>query len=105
MIETIKEYLPDILAVYGALVAISTVIVKYTPTKKDDEILSKIIKFLDSNLKTLFYDEQRISLARFSAAKRCRLRQSTIPRGAHPKPTYWLFGRVFCSIGSIAFAL
>ena len=48
MIETIKEYLPDIMAVYGALVAISTIIVKYTPTKKDDEILSKIIKFLDT---------------------------------------------------------
>ena len=54
MIETIKEYLPDILAVYGALVAISTIIVKYTPTKKDDEILSKIIKFLDDFLLVVF---------------------------------------------------
>ena len=47
MIEFIKEHWDDILAVYGAVVAICTVIVKYTPTKKDDDILAKIIKILD----------------------------------------------------------
>lgn len=47
MIEFIKEHWNDILAVYGGVVAICTVIVKYTPTKKDDDILAKIIKILD----------------------------------------------------------
>ena len=47
MIDFIKEHLEDVLAVYGAIVAISTVIVKYTPTKKDDAILTKIINILD----------------------------------------------------------
>lgn len=47
MIDFIKTHWEDILAVYGAVVAISTVIVKYTPTKKDDELLAKIIKILD----------------------------------------------------------
>lgn len=47
MIEFIKEHWNDILAVYGAVVAICTVVVKYTPTQKDDDILAKIIKILD----------------------------------------------------------
>lgn len=47
IIELLKNHLEDVLAVYGALVAISTVIVKYTKTTKDDEILAKVIKFFD----------------------------------------------------------
>ena len=41
------EWLETILALYGALVALSTVIVKLTPTTKDNEILDKIVKFFD----------------------------------------------------------
>jgi hypothetical protein len=42
------EYWDDILAIYGGVVAICTVIVKLTPSTKDDEILGKIILFLDT---------------------------------------------------------
>lgn len=37
----------DILAAYGALVAFSTIVVKFTPTTKDDEFLAKVVKFFD----------------------------------------------------------
>ena len=42
-----------IMAIYGALVAICTIIVKWTPSEKDDGILAKIIAFLD-NFSTAF---------------------------------------------------
>ena len=41
------EHWQDILAIYGGVVAISTVIVKWTKTDKDDKILNKIIAFFD----------------------------------------------------------
>lgn len=37
----------SVLAIYGGIVAISTVIVKWTKTDKDDKILNKIIAFFD----------------------------------------------------------
>jgi hypothetical protein len=37
----------NILAIYGAVVALATTIVKITPSTKDDEILGKVIKVLD----------------------------------------------------------
>ena len=37
----------NILAIYGAAVALATTIVKITPSQKDDEILGKVIKVLD----------------------------------------------------------
>ena len=37
----------EIAALYGLLVAISSIIVKWTPNKKDDEILSKIVDFFN----------------------------------------------------------
>ena len=43
----IIEHWQDILAIYGGIVAVATVIVKLTPNTKDNEILDKIIKFLD----------------------------------------------------------
>lgn len=43
----ILEHGQDILAVYGGVVAISTIIVKWTKTDKDDKILNKIIAFFD----------------------------------------------------------
>ena len=42
------EHWDDILAIYGGVVAICTVIVKLTPSTKDNEILGKIILFLDT---------------------------------------------------------
>ena len=41
------EHLETILAIYGGLVAISTAIVKFTKTDKDDKILAKVVKFFD----------------------------------------------------------
>lgn len=37
----------NILAIYGAIVALATVIVKVTPTTRDDEILGKVIAVLN----------------------------------------------------------
>ena len=38
----------DILAVIGAVVTASSLIVKLTPTPKDDQVLGKIIKILSA---------------------------------------------------------
>lgn len=43
----ILEHIDDVLAIYGALVAVCTVIVKCTKTDKDDKILNKVVKFAD----------------------------------------------------------
>lgn len=43
----IIQHWSDILALYGGIVAISTTIVKLTPSTKDNEILDKIIRFFD----------------------------------------------------------
>lgn len=48
MLNWIMEHIDDLLAIYGGLVAICTVIVKLTPSTKDDELLGKIIKVLDT---------------------------------------------------------
>lgn len=48
MLNWIMEHWDDILAIYGGVVAICTVIVKLTPSTKDNEILGKIILFLDT---------------------------------------------------------
>lgn len=45
--ENIIEYANQALAVIGALVTASTIIVKCTPSQKDDAVLAKIITFLD----------------------------------------------------------
>jgi len=37
----------EIVALYGLLVAISSIIVKWTPTEKDDIILNKIVDFFN----------------------------------------------------------
>lgn len=47
MIDWILNHWQDILAIYGCIVAISTVIVKWTKTDKDDKMLNKIIAFFD----------------------------------------------------------
>ena len=58
----IFEHLDDILAIYGALVAVCTVIVKCTKTDKDDKILNKVVKFADL-FSTVFTKEDAAKLA------------------------------------------
>lgn len=45
--ENIFEYANQALAVIGALVTAATIIVKITPSQKDNAVLAKIITFLD----------------------------------------------------------
>lgn len=47
ILDTVVEYGPTILAVYGGIVAIATAIVKATPTPKDDEVLGNILSWAD----------------------------------------------------------
>lgn len=62
MISWIAEHWTDILAIYGGIVAVCTVIVKLTPSTKDNEILDKIIKFLDK-FSTVFTKDDAAKLA------------------------------------------
>ena len=61
------NWLADILAVYGGLVAISTVIVKLTPTTKDNEVLDKVVKFFDK-FSTVFTKEDAEKIAKATKA-------------------------------------
>lgn len=54
----IIEHWQDILAIYGGFVAVSTIIVKWTKTDKDDKILNKIIEFFDL-FSTAFKDSDK----------------------------------------------
>ena len=45
-IAFLKLHYDDILAIIGGIVSIATIIVKLTPSTKDDEILNKIINVL-----------------------------------------------------------
>lgn len=47
MIDWILNHWVDLLAIYGAVVAICSTIIKLTPSVKDDAIWEKIIKILD----------------------------------------------------------
>ena len=47
VIAWVQAHWTEILAAWGALVAFATVVVKLTPTQKDDAILAKVIKLLD----------------------------------------------------------
>ena len=46
VINFIQAHYQDILAIIGAIVSIATIIVKITPTEKDDAILTKIVNIL-----------------------------------------------------------
>lgn len=48
IIEWAKANVETILAIWGALVALATLVVKLTPTMKDDAILAKVVKFFDN---------------------------------------------------------
>lgn len=45
-IAFLKLHYNDILAIIGGIVSIATIIVKLTPSTKDDEILNKVINVL-----------------------------------------------------------
>lgn len=47
MISWILEHFTDLLAIYGAVVAICSTIVKLTPSQRDDDVWAKILKILD----------------------------------------------------------
>lgn len=44
--EWITVHWKDILAIIGGVVTVASIIVKLTPTQKDDNILAKVIKIL-----------------------------------------------------------
>ena len=46
--EWITAHWKDILAVIGGVVAVASLIVKLTPTQKDDTFLAKVIKVLSA---------------------------------------------------------
>lgn len=48
MIKFITEHYDEGLQIIGAAVALATLIVKLTPTQKDDNVLNKIIKVLSA---------------------------------------------------------
>lgn len=47
MLNWILEHWTDLLAIYGAVVALCSTIVAITPSVKDNEIWAKILKILD----------------------------------------------------------
>ena len=48
MINWIQAHWKDILAIIGGVVTVASLIVKLTPTQKDDTVLAKIIKILSA---------------------------------------------------------
>ena len=47
VIQFFKDHATELLALYGAVVAVATIVVKLTPSQKDDALLAKVIAFLD----------------------------------------------------------
>ena len=46
VIEWVRNHWDEVVQIYLAIIGIASIIVKITPTIKDNEILEKIIKFL-----------------------------------------------------------
>lgn len=69
MIDWILNHWVDLLAIYGAVVAISSTIIKLTPSTKDDDVWAKIIKILD-HFSTVFTKEDAEKIA--AATKRIK---------------------------------
>jgi len=44
----ITEHYNDVLQIIGAVVALATLVVKLTPTQKDDTLLAKAVKLLSA---------------------------------------------------------
>ena len=47
MLEIIVTNIDSVFAVIGGVVSVASIIVKLTPTTKDDTVLEKVINFLD----------------------------------------------------------
>jgi len=47
VINFILEHLGEVWVIIASIVTIASIIVKWTPSQKDDEILCKVIKFLE----------------------------------------------------------
>lgn len=47
IIQWVKENYITLAAIYGSLVAVATLIVKLTPSQKDDNILAMIVAFFN----------------------------------------------------------
>ncbi len=47
IINFFQNHYDELLAILGGIVSIATIIVKLTPTTKDDDVLTKIVNFLD----------------------------------------------------------
>lgn len=47
MLEIIVTNIDSVFAVIGGVVSVASIIVKLTPTTKDDSVLEKVINFLD----------------------------------------------------------
>ena len=47
MIDYIIAHYQDFFAIIGAVVTVATLVVKLTPSQKDDAILAYVVKFLD----------------------------------------------------------
>lgn len=69
MLDWILEHWVDLLAIYGAVVAICSTVIKLTPSTKDDNVWAKIIKILD-HFSTVFTKEDAAKLA--AAAKKLK---------------------------------
>lgn len=69
MLNWILEHWVDLLAIYGAVVAICSTVVKLTPSTKDDNVWAKIIKILD-HFSTVFTKEDAEKIA--AATKRLK---------------------------------
>lgn len=63
MLDWILNHWADLLAIYGAIVAICSTIVKLTPSQKDDNIWAKIIKILD-HFSTVFTKKDAETIAK-----------------------------------------
>ena len=48
MTQFIAQHYEEVLQILGAVVALATLIVKLTPTQKDDSVLAKIINVLSA---------------------------------------------------------
>jgi len=47
IINWVKEHWEDLTAIWAGIVTVASIIVKLTPSQKDDTILAKIVAFFD----------------------------------------------------------
>lgn len=48
IIAFVRDNAQQLLAIWGAVVVLATLIVKITPSQKDDALLAKVVKFFDN---------------------------------------------------------